>query len=66
MLKYTLGEVIDRLVITNLKMWHLEEQMNDPSIPLVEKGIISEQIVKLNGLRIECIKAIDEYYEEMK
>ncbi len=63
MLEYTIGEIIDRLAITNLKMWHLEEQMNDPNVSLDEKGKISEQIVKLNELRNKCIKAIDEFFE---
>jgi len=66
MLKYTIGETIDRLIITNLKMWHLEEQMNDNTISLEEKGKISEQIVKLNGLRMKCIESIDEFFKEVK
>jgi hypothetical protein len=55
-MEYTIGEVIDRLSITNLKMWHLEEQMNNPSISL-------EDIVKLNNLRNKCIDSINEYFE---
>jgi len=66
MLEYTIGEVIDRLCITNLKMWHLEEQMADPKISLNDKGKISEQIIKLNDLRMKCIKSIDEYFEGIK
>jgi hypothetical protein len=66
MLEYTPGECIDRLVITHLKIWHLEEQMNDPSISLEEKGVISEKIVKLNVLRIRCIDAINEHYGRLK
>lgn len=66
MLKYTIGETIDKLTITNLKMWHLEEQMNDKTISLEEKGKISEQIVKLNALRIKCIDSIDEFFKEIK
>jgi hypothetical protein len=62
-MEYTIGEVIDRLSITNLKMWHLEEQMNNPSISLEEKGKISEDIVKLNNLRNKCIDSINEYFE---
>jgi hypothetical protein len=66
MLRYTIGEIIDRLTITNLKMWHLEEQMNDQSISVEEKGEISEKIVKLNALRIRCIESIDEFFKEVK
>jgi hypothetical protein len=66
MLEYTIGEIVDRLAITNLKMWHLEEQMNDSTISLDEKGKISEQIVKLNVLRMKCIDSINEYFERKK
>jgi hypothetical protein len=65
MLSYTFGEIVDRLCITNLKMWHLEEQMNDPKISLEEKGKISEHIVELNTLRNKCIDSINEYFQEI-
>ncbi len=66
MLEYTIGETIDKLSITNLKMWHLEEQMNDHTLSVEEKGKISEQIVKLNTLRMKCIASIDEYFKRLE
>lgn len=64
MLVYTIGEVIDRLAITNLKLWHLEEQMADASLSKEDKGRISEDIVLLNDLRCKCIEAIDEFFAQ--
>jgi len=65
-MEYTLGELIDRLCITNLKMWHIEEQLLDCTIDMVTKGRLCEDIVKLNNLRADCIKSINEYFDRMK
>lgn len=65
MLEYTLGEIIDRLCITHLKIWHIEEQLANPNLDKTIKGKLCEDIVKLNTLRTACIKSIDEYYGRM-
>jgi len=65
MMEYTLGELIDRLCITNLKMWHIEEQLSDSGIDMTTKGKLCEDIVKLNTLRNSCIQSIDEYFKRM-
>ena len=65
-MEYTLGELIDRLSITNLKMWHIEEQLNDPKLDMTSKGKLCEDIVKLNNLRTKCIQSIDKCFEELK
>ena len=65
MMEYTLGELIDRLCITNLKMWHIEEELNKDSLDMETKGKLCDDIVRLNNLRNNCIQSIDEYYKRM-
>jgi len=64
MLYYSLGELVDRLTITNLKQWHLEEKMGDDNVSLEEKGKITQQINSLNSFRVKLIESIDEYLED--
>lgn len=64
MLYYSLGELVDRLVICNLKQWHLEEKMSDETISLTDKGKITEQISSLNDFRSKVVKSIDEFLEK--
>ena len=65
-MELTLGELVDRLSITNLKMWHIEEKLQDPSIDMKTKGKLCEDIVKLNTLRNKYIEAIDEKFISIK
>ena len=65
-MELTLGELVDRLSITNLKMWHIEEKLQDSSIDMAEKGRLCEDIVKLNTLRNKLIEAIDEKFAQLK
>ena len=60
----SLGELCDRLCITALKQWHLEEQMNNPNISDEAKVEITDQIVSLNAFRMRIIATIDETVEQ--
>jgi hypothetical protein len=64
MIRYTIGEMIDRLAITNLKFWHLEEEFAKPEVDLTTKGKLARQADDLNSFRNRLIAAIDEYFEE--
>jgi hypothetical protein len=61
----SLGELCDRLTVTALKQWHLEEKMADPEVSDEEKVKITDQIVSLNGFRMKLIEAINEYGEQI-
>lgn len=61
----SLGELCDRLAVTALKQWHLEEKMADPEVSDEEKVRITDQIVSLNGFRMKLIEAINEYGEQI-
>lgn len=58
-MEYTIGELIDKLIVVHLKLWHLEENMNDNSISLEDKGDISKQIIKLNTFRSKIVNELD-------
>ena len=61
MIKYTIGEAIDKLAVINLKIWHLEEEMI--GIKTNEQaGIIGDKIVGLNKRRMEIIEAINQEF----
>jgi hypothetical protein len=64
MIYYSLGELVDRLAIVNLKQWHLEEKISDPNISLEDKGEFTKQVESLNDFRMKLIASIDEYYEK--
>jgi hypothetical protein len=66
MIQYSIGELIDKLCITNLKQWHTEEEIKE----LREQNANSEEllplcnlVVKLNKLRNELVKSIDEFFQ---
>ena len=61
---YSIGEIIDRLVIVHLKQWHAEEIMADPDVSDEKKAEITDQIISLNAFRMKLVAAIDEAFEE--
>lgn len=64
MIRYTIGELIDRLTITNLKFWHIEEDLAKPEISMEIKGKLARQADDLNSFRNRIIASIDEYFNE--
>jgi hypothetical protein len=61
-----MGELIDKLAIIHLKIWHLEEDISSAR----EKGLADEeieklcdQVVNLNTTRNKIVKSINEMYE---
>lgn len=67
MIQYSIGELIDRLIITNLKIYHLEENIKDLNtkhdISADQILPLCEQVVSLNKLRNELISSISEFFE---
>ena len=67
MLTYSIGEMIDRLAVVHLKIWHLEEEiqkLKEINAPAKKIEIICDQVVNLNAFRMKIVKAIDEYFED--
>lgn len=58
-----MGDLIDRLSITNLKIWHLEEQIRagkEKELTIEDIGKRALKIRDLNKERIELKNAINE------
>ncbi len=64
MLAYTLGELLDRLSICNLKQWHLEELIADENTDIEEVGRLADQVVAINNLRKKIIDSINELFDK--
>ena len=62
MLTYSVGEMIDKLSIINLKIWHIEEQICG-SLTENKTEELCDQVVNLNAARVAIIASIDEKLE---
>lgn len=66
MLQYSFGELVDKLAVIHLKIWHLEEEVaarsDEPASKELEKML--DQIVNLNTTRMAIVKSLDELWEE--
>ena len=76
-LRYSIGDLIDRLAISNLKHWHLEEDiaiLTTKFDEVGEEGMTEEELAKLadmsktsvsmNQYRNKVITAINEFFED--
>lgn len=71
MLKYSMGDLVDKLTIVHLKLWHLEEKVQSFQEDMIENPTqemldILDQIVSLNKFRVEIVESINELFEELK
>ena len=66
MIQYSMGELIDKLAIIHLKIWHLEEDIaaaKDGPLPDEAIEAMCDQVVNLNTTRNAIVKSINEMYE---
>jgi hypothetical protein len=66
-MKISAGDLVDRLCIVNMKIWHLENEirhMKDVRLPLAEIGRRALLIRDLNKERVEYKNAISNLFEE--
>lgn len=56
----TVGELIDELTKTNLKIWHFIEVETDEEQSMEARFNAGQTVIKLNKKRSELITAIDE------
>lgn len=68
MIQYSIGELIDKLCIANLKIWHLEEEikrLRDQEEGTEEEILnLCEIVVSLNKLRNDLVDSINEFFEK--
>ena len=67
MLTYSIGELIDKLCVVHLKIWHIEEEIEKIKTSQ-ERGDLEKidkrlnQVVTLNKLRVDIVESIDEFF----
>jgi hypothetical protein len=59
-MKAGIAELIDRLIILNLKIWHLEEAIRDPDMSNEEVGKITRVLTTINEQGTAIKAEIDE------
>jgi len=61
MLTYSIGEMVDKLCVIHLKVWHLEEQIQkaeEDSLDAKEIEKLCDKVVNLNAYRMKIVKSI--------
>jgi len=58
----TLGSLIDKLTIANLKIWHAEDARNDRSLPDEIRLAAADKVTICNRQRNELVQEIDELF----
>ena len=62
----TLGSLVDKLSIANIRLWHLEDMRRDMSLPDEVRLDAADRVSVVNKYRNELIDEIDEYYKSGK
>jgi hypothetical protein len=55
----TLGSLVDKLTIANVRLWHLEDRRRDRSLPDEERLKAADLVAVVNGERNMLIDEID-------
>ena len=59
----TLGSLVDKLTVANIRLWHLEEQKHDPSADDHRVADAARKIAVVNKQRNSLIDEIDEFLD---
>lgn len=57
----TLGSLIDKLTIANIRLWHLEDARRDRSLPNKDRLAAADAISVVNGQRNDLMDEIDAF-----
>lgn len=57
----TLGSLVDKLTIANIRLWHLEDMRRDLSLPDAKRLEAADKIALVNSERNDLMDEIDEY-----
>ena len=60
----TIGSLIDKLTIANIRIWHFEERRRDHSLPDAERLKAADAIATVNQQRNDLIDEIDLYLKD--
>lgn len=59
----TLGSLIDKLTVCNVRIWHLIDKHRDLSLPDSERLAAADAADRVNGQRSRLIDEIDALFE---
>ncbi len=57
----TLGSLVDKLAIANIRLWHLEDKRRDLSLSDAERLAAADAVSVVNGQRNDLIDEVDEF-----
>jgi len=60
----TLGSLIDKLTIANIRLWHLEDARRDKSQSDAERLRATDMVSSVNAQRNDLIDEIDIYFQD--
>jgi hypothetical protein len=60
----TLGSLIDKLTIANVRLWHLEDKRRDASLPDADRLRAADTVTAVNSQRNDLIDEIDAYFAD--
>ncbi len=60
----TLGSLIDKLSVANIRLWHLEDQRRDRGLPDQERLAAADAVSVVNGQRNSLLDEIDHFLDE--
>ena len=55
----TLGSLIDKLSVANIRLWHLEDIRRDKSLPDADRLKAADTVASVNSQRNDLIDEID-------
>ena len=61
-MQYSIGEMLDKLSIANIKIWHLTDKVLDNSLSLEEAGRAARGAESANAERRRLIKEVNDYF----
>jgi hypothetical protein len=55
----TMGSLVDKLTIANIRLWHLEDKRRDKSLPDAERLEAADTVAVVNRQRNQLVDEID-------
>ena len=60
----TLGSLIDKLTVCNVRIWHLIDKQRDLGLPDSERLAAANAADRVNGQRSRLIDEIDQFFRD--
>ncbi len=57
----TLGSLVDKLSVANIRLWHLEDKRRDKGLPDEERLAAADAVSVVNNQRNDLIDEIDSF-----